>query len=88
MLAGITVPESLYGEEGVEEIVIYKKPGDAVCGTHSSNDRLGHVITVGATVEEAMNLGKRVLSKIQVEIVEAGVAHQGDRDRERKCDEG
>lgn len=68
VLAEITVPESLYGEEGVEEIVRYKKPGDAVCGTHSSNDRLGHVITVGATAEEAMARGKQILSQVRVEI--------------------
>ena len=68
VLAGITVPENLYGEEGVEEIVIYKRPGDAVCGTHSSNDRLGHVITVGATAEEAMARGEQILSQIRVEI--------------------
>ena len=68
VLAGITVPESLYGEEGVEEIVLYKTSGDAVCGTHSSNDRLGHVITVGATAEEAMARGKQILLQIRVEI--------------------
>ena len=68
VLAAITVPETLYREEGVEEIVIYKKPGDAVCGTHSSNDRLGHVITVGATAEEAMERGEHILSQIRVEI--------------------
>ena len=68
VLAGITVPENLYGEEGVEEIVIYKKQGDAVCGTHSSNDRLGHVITVGATAEEAMARGEQILSQIRVKI--------------------
>ena len=68
VLAGITVPESLYGEEGVEEIVLYKKRGDAVCGTHSSNDRLGHVTTVGATAEEAKARGKQILSQIRVEV--------------------
>ena len=68
VLAGITVPEMLYKEEGVEEIVIYKKPGDAVCGTHSSNDRLGHVITVGEAAEEAMRRGEQILSQIRVEI--------------------
>lgn len=68
LLAGITVPEALYREEGIEEIVIYKKPGDVVCGTHSSNDRLGHIITVGATAEEAMARGKQILSQIRVEI--------------------
>lgn len=68
VLAAITVPETLYQEEGIEQIVIYKKPGDAVCGTHSSNDRLGHVITVGATAEEAMERGKQAVSRIRVEV--------------------
>lgn len=68
MLAGITVPEALYREEGIEEIAIYKMPGDAVCGTRSSNDRLGHVITVGATAEEAMERGEQALSRIRVEV--------------------
>ena len=34
---------------GVEEVKIYKKPGDSVDGTRSSNDRLGHIITSGRT---------------------------------------
>lgn len=64
----ITVPEALYRSEGVEEIALYKKPGENVQGTRSSNDRLGHVITVGETAEEAMERGKQILEKIQVEI--------------------
>lgn len=70
VLAAIDVPEALYSLEGVEEIKVYKKPGDRVCGARSSNDRLGHVITSGATVEEAMELGKRALSQIRVELEE------------------
>lgn len=68
VLDGITVPEALYRAEGVEEIALYKKPGEAVQGTHSSNDRLGHVITVGETPEEAMERGERILAQIEVEI--------------------
>lgn len=68
MLEKVIVPETLYGAEGVEEIVLYKKPGEIVQGTRSSNDRLGHVITVGDTAEEAMERGKQILKKIQVEI--------------------
>lgn len=64
----ITVPETLYEAEGVEEIVLYRKPGEAVRGTHSSNDRLGHVITVGKTAKEAMERGERVLAQIDVEV--------------------
>lgn len=72
VLAGITVPEALYEAEGVEEIALYRKPGEAVQGTRSSNDRLGHVITVGETPEEAMERGERILAQIGVEIVQAG----------------
>ncbi len=72
VLAGITVPEALYKAEGVEEIALYRKPGEAVRGTRSSNDRLGHVITVGETPEEAMERGERILAQIGVEIVQAG----------------
>lgn len=64
----ITVPETLREADGVEEIVLYQKPGATVQGTRSSNDRLGHVITVGKTAEEAMERGKQILEKIQVEI--------------------
>ena len=68
VIARITVPDTLYEQEGVEEIRLYKKPGDTVQGTRSSNDRLGHVITTGETPEQAMELGKRVLAQISVEI--------------------
>ena len=68
VITRITVPDALYGLEGVEEIVLYKKPGDCVKGTRSSNDRLGHVITTGETPEQAMELGKRVMAQICVEI--------------------
>lgn len=68
VLEKITVPEALYRAEGVEEIALYKKPGQTVQGTHSSNDRLGHVITVGETPEEAMERGERILAQIGVEV--------------------
>lgn len=72
VISRITVPDVLYGQAGVEEISLYKKPGDRVQGTHSSNDRLGHVITTGETPEQAMELGKQVLSQIGVEITYEG----------------
>lgn len=68
VLARITVPDALYGQDGVEEISLYKKPGEPVQGTRSSNDRLGHVITTGETPEQAMELGKQILAQISVEI--------------------
>lgn len=68
VITRITVPDALYGQAGVEEICLYRKPGDRVRGTRSSNDRLGHVITTGETAAEAMELGRKIVEQIVVEI--------------------
>lgn len=62
----IEIDEALSHMPGVEEVVLYKKAGDAVIGTRSSNDRLGHIITVGETAEEAMEIGRKGLERIHV----------------------
>lgn len=72
-LAEIAVPENCVGIPGVEEIRLYKKPGDSVRGTHSSNDRLGHVITTGETAREAFALGEEIASQIKINIAAAVV---------------
>lgn len=59
--------EEIRSLEGVEEIAFYKKPGDMANGTKSSNDRLGHIITVGRTPEEAMEIGEKALGLIRVD---------------------
>ena len=68
ILSEIVLPET--GQEGVEEIVLYKKPGEKVNGTRSSNDRLGHVITTGASAQEAKALGENILARIKVRVAE------------------
>lgn len=67
VLSKITLPET--GQAGVEEIVLYKKPGERVSGTRSSNDRLGYVITTGATPQEAKTLGEEILAQIKMRIL-------------------
>lgn len=67
VIKSIVIDEALSQLEGVEEVAVYKKAGDTVHGTRSSNDRLGHIITVGETAEEAMEIGRRVLELIRVE---------------------
>ena len=62
--------EEIFRLTGVEEVVMYKKAGDIVRGTRSSNDRLGHIITVGETAKEAMETGKKAMSYIHVEYEE------------------
>lgn len=67
VLSEIILPET--GQEGVEEIALYKKLGEKVNGTRSSNDRLGHVITTGATAQEAKVLGEDILAQIKVRVL-------------------
>lgn len=67
ILSEIVLPEA--GQAGVEEIVLYKKPGERVNVTRSSNDRLGHVITTGATAQEAKALGEEILAQIKVRVL-------------------
>ena len=54
--------------EGVEEVTVYMKEGDRVHSTRSSNDRLGHIITVGRNAEEAMEIGRRAMELVRVEV--------------------
>ncbi len=62
--------EEILCMDGVEEVVLYKKAGDSTDGTKSSNDRLGHIITVGRMPEEAMDAGRKALERICVEYEE------------------
>ena len=66
MITDIFVPTEVYNLPGVEEIVLYKKIGDVVDGTKSSNDRLGHIITTGADAKEAFDRATDVLNRIIV----------------------
>lgn len=63
----ITVDEKLSEMDGVEEVAVYKQNGDEVHGTKSSNDRLGHIITVGENAQEAMEIGRKALAMIHIE---------------------
>ena len=67
-IKSIEIDPALSQMEGVEEVAVYKKEGDVVHGTKSSNDRLGHIITVGATAEEAMEIGRRAMELVRVEV--------------------
>lgn len=67
IIRNIYVPAELEKSQGVEEIVLYKKPGDCVDGTKSSNDRVGHVIATGKDAEEAFLRAADIVNKIKVE---------------------
>ncbi len=69
-LRRLEIGEEIFRMDGVEEAVLYKKAGDTTDGTKSSNDRLGHIITVGRTPEEAMERGRKALERICMEYEE------------------
>lgn len=69
-LRRLEIGEEIFRMDGVEEAVLYKKAGDITDGTRSSNDRLGHIITVGRTPEEAMERGREALERICMEYEE------------------
>lgn len=69
ILSEIVLPEGLQGQAGVEEIALYKKLGEKINGTRSSNDRLGHVITTGSTAKEAKALGEEILAQIEMRVL-------------------
>ncbi|WP_288603681.1 ATP-grasp domain-containing protein [uncultured Treponema sp.] len=50
---------------GVREIEFYVKPGDIVHELHSSNDRLGYVITEGKTAQQAIVCAETVLNMVE-----------------------
>lgn len=65
-ITDIDIPQEVYDLPGVEEIVLYKKTGDIVDGTKSSNDRLGHIIATGRDAQEAFEKATDVLNRIKV----------------------
>lgn len=67
IIKSISVPDQIYQLPGIKEVSIYKNPGEAVHGTRSSNDRLGHVIAVGGNAGEAMERARSAVSYIEVQ---------------------
>lgn len=66
----IVVEKDIHTLEGLEEFVLYKKAGDVINGTKSSNDRLGHVIAGGKTAREATDTAIKALEFIHIEMEE------------------
>ncbi len=71
IIKDISIDDNLFRLEGsliaLQEIQFYKKAGDAVHQTKSSNDRIGHIIASGQTAAEAMDWAQRALSYISVQ---------------------
>lgn len=68
VIKSIQTAPALSQMEGVEEVAVYKKEGETVHSTRSSNDRLGHIITVGETAKEAMEIGRKAMELIRIEV--------------------
>jgi len=67
VIKSISIEDKVYQMEGIEEVVIYKKAGDTVCQTKSSNDRIGHIIATGKTAKEAMSRAQDALSYVNIQ---------------------
>lgn len=68
VIKNIEIDDALYELKGVEEAVLYKKAGEIVHATRSSNDRIGHIITVGENAQEALETGRKALGFVRVEV--------------------
>lgn len=66
VISDIVIPEELMKLQGIEEVVLYKKAGDVVDGTKSSNDRLGHIIATGKDAKEAFERATDAMEQITV----------------------
>lgn len=66
IIKSIKVPQELFNLKGVEEIKLYKNTGSHINDLRSSNDRIGHIITSGDTVEKAVCLAEQVLKEIEI----------------------
>ena len=64
----ITIDPDIYDLPGVEEVVLYKKTGDTIHDTESSNDRLGHVVATGKTAKDARKTAQKALEGITITI--------------------
>lgn len=51
-------------EDGIYQMDVYCKVGDYIHDILSSSDRSGHVITVGESVEEAIEIANKVIQSI------------------------
>lgn len=61
---------------GVSELAVTAVPGQAVGGLHSSWDRLGHVIAVGATPEEALAAAATAAARVRITVTPEPAAAQ------------
>ncbi|KGP76123.1 biotin carboxylase [Desulfosporosinus sp. Tol-M] len=69
IIAGIDNIKNAKKMFGVTEIELYKKIGDRIGGTESSNDRIGHVIATGKDANQAAAICDAAMKTISVEIV-------------------
>lgn len=68
-IESLKIDQEVYLLPGVEEVLLYKKEGDQINNTQSSNDRLGHIIATGTTAEAAMKTAEAAIDYISLEII-------------------
>lgn len=65
-IVSITLPDT--NEPGIQAYQVFKKPGDHVRPPFHTGDRIGYVMTLGATQDEATELAERFIRNTQVVI--------------------
>ena len=60
--------------EGISDLEIYIKPGDIVRPLTSGSDRVGHIISIAETREEAVEIVKQAESILRIEVEPEGQA--------------
>lgn len=70
IIESIRLDDDIYDIEGLEEIEFYRSPGERISQPHSSNDRIGHIICSGESVDEALKSLNAARAKIAVEVTD------------------
>lgn len=66
VIESFRVDDDIYKIEGLEEVELYKQPGEYVSRPHSSSDRVGHIICSGQNVAEALESLEKARSKVAI----------------------
>lgn len=65
-LKELSADKELENMPGIIEVRFYCKEGDKVCGLHSSNDRIGHIIAQADTPEKAARLAEDAMKHVRI----------------------
>jgi biotin carboxylase len=68
IIKSVEIDNSIENIKEIDEIKFYKNVGDYINTLESSDDRIGHIITKGETVQKAVEAAEQALSKIKITV--------------------